>query len=105
MGMVLGIIREETPAFRNCGVIAGLQCREYEPYWVARVSSKDFPELSEEAFNSAAFRTLAKYIGVFSTPQNESKSQEAEPIAMTAPVVMNEAIAMTAPVVMNSRTL
>lgn len=50
------------------------------------------------------FRTLAGYIGVFGTPQNEGSTS----IAMTAPVVMEqdskrggpEAIAMTAPVVM-----
>jgi hypothetical protein len=49
-----------------------------------------------------AFRVLATYIGVFSTPANE-RSGQATSIAMTAPVVSQkaepEAIAMTAPVV------
>lgn len=56
--------------------------------------------------NNSPFRTLARYIGVFGTPENEGSTS----IAMTAPVVMEqddskntpEAIAMTAPVVMEN---
>jgi len=50
------------------------------------------------------FGILAKYIGVFGTPQNEGSTS----IAMTAPVIMEqdakkpETIAMTAPVVMEN---
>lgn len=50
------------------------------------------------------FGTLARYIGVFGTPQNEGSTS----ISMTAPVVMEqdakepESIAMTAPVVMET---
>lgn len=38
---------------------------------------------------SDPFRTLAKYIGVFGSPENESKGKPAsgEKIAMTAPVI------------------
>jgi hypothetical protein len=52
---------------------------------------------------SPPFMTLAKYIGVFGTPQNEGSTS----IAMTAPVVMEQeptAIAMTAPVVMENQS-
>ena len=110
MGMVMGTIREETPQFKNHGAVAGLQCREYAPYWVAKISSDAYPELkTENEFMNTAFRSLAKYIGVFSTPQNESRKQGSqETIAMTAPVVMtsSEKIAMTAPVVMEeSKTM
>ena len=106
MGMVFGTIREEMPEFKNHGTIAGLQCREYAPSWVAKVSSESYPEIKEEKeFMTAAFRTLAKYIGVFTTPQNKS-GKGGEAIAMTAPVVMtSEAIAMTAPVVMTSEPI
>lgn len=56
--------------------------------------------------NNSPFRALARYIGVFGTPENEGSTS----IAMTAPVVMEqddgsakpESIAMTAPVVMEN---
>ena len=109
MGMVFGIIREEMPKFKNHGSIVGMQCREYEAYWVAKTSSDAFPEAkTEDEFQSTAFRTLAKYIGVFTAPQNQSLEHgNQESIAMTAPVVMtpSEKIAMTAPVVMTSEKM
>jgi len=55
------------------------------------------------AGTSSPFGTLAKYIGVFGTPQNEGSTS----IAMTAPVVMEQeptSIAMTAPVVMENQS-
>jgi len=104
MGMIMGIIREEMPEFKNHGTIVGMQCREYEPYWVAKTSSDCWPDAkSEKEFQGEAFRTLAKYIGVFTKPANQSQEHgNEEAIAMTAPVVMtpSEKIAMTAPVVM-----
>ena len=51
---------------------------------------------------NSPFRLLARYIGVFGTPEN----QKNQAMAMTAPVIMSkeqrqsEAIAMTAPVIM-----
>jgi hypothetical protein len=60
--------------------------------------------------DNGGFRTLAKYIGVFGTPENEGNTD----IAMTAPVVMEQgrtqpkqaggptSIAMTAPVVIET---
>ena len=104
MGTIIGRISEEMPEFKNHGTIVGMQCREYEPYWVAKTSSDCWPDAkSEEEFQSEAFRTLAKYIGVFTKPSNQSQEHgNEEAIAMTAPVVMtpSEKIAMTAPVVM-----
>lgn len=53
---------------------------------------------------SAPFRALARYIGVFGTPENEGQKS----LSMTAPVTMGkdlepESISMTAPVVMEGR--
>jgi len=52
------------------------------------------------------FGVLARYIGVFGTPENawQSKGGTAEPIAMTAPVIVSapEPIAMTAPVMVSA---
>mmetsp|Transcript_8846 Transcript_8846/g.12433 ORF Transcript_8846/g.12433 Transcript_8846/m.12433 type:complete len:242 (+) Transcript_8846:80-805(+) len=112
MGMVIGKINEETPEYDSLGRVGDLEIRRYKPVYMAKVSSKDFPEInSSKEFQSAGFRTLAKYIGVFSDPQNVSADTETgEAIAMTAPVMMTsnetideegEPIAMTAPVVMS----
>ena len=51
---------------------------------------------------NSGFRTLARYIGVFGTPENRVRGADGDPtnpskIAMTAPVI-NQTIAMTAPV-------
>ena len=106
MGVVFGIIREEMPEYKMHGSVGGLQCREYSPSWVAKVSSDDYPDATtEKKFRSEAFWTLAGYIGAVSEPKNQStKTSDKEAIAMTAPVVMtnSEKIAMTAPVVMTS---
>ncbi|GKY97021.1 hypothetical protein MPSEU_000660900 [Mayamaea pseudoterrestris] len=51
---------------------------------------------------STPFRLLAKYIGVFGTPENEGSKA----IAMTAPVAISDkptSIAMTAPVIMSNK--
>lgn len=56
---------------------------------------------------NSAFRTLARYIGVFGTPENRVRAADGDPtnhskIAMTAPVInqtiANERIDMTSPV-------
>ena len=76
----------------------------------------DLQDVGRERFNNVAFKLLAKYIGVFSAPQNTKRvpisegEQKAEPVAMTAPVQMGkacqapepeaEAVAMTTPVQM-----
>lgn len=132
---VFGVVNEETPDYR-------VICKkdEYEVWrYPSQVSaavyardlfpSKDFP-VDDDKFAGEAFRTLARYIGVFSTPENDGNtsglnpsppadsengnndssksgdSREPEKISMTAPVVMTksspETISMTAPVVMKT---
>merc|ERR1712048_1102290 len=59
--------------------------RAYAPAVAAETSTSD---------DNNGFMRLARYIGVFSTPENQSQ----DAVAMTTPVV-NEAIAMTTPVV------
>lgn len=79
---------------------APYEIRLYQPYFIAEVkSATDTSEGSGKSDMSSSFQTLAKYIGVFGTPEN-LKSQS---IAMTAPVIMKpEKIAMTSPVITES---
>lgn len=93
MGLVFGRIKEETPK-----TMVLLRTKEFE--------IRKYPEMVEAyATNDSrdgAFWILASYIGVLTTPKNQSK----EPIAMTAPVRMQpERIAMTAPVKMDQNTM
>eukprot|EP00179_Madagascaria_erythrocladioides_P006411 CAMPEP_0198309948 /NCGR_PEP_ID=MMETSP1450-20131203/2168_1 /TAXON_ID=753684 ORGANISM="Madagascaria erythrocladiodes, Strain CCMP3234" /NCGR_SAMPLE_ID=MMETSP1450 /ASSEMBLY_ACC=CAM_ASM_001115 /LENGTH=281 /DNA_ID=CAMNT_0044012733 /DNA_START=20 /DNA_END=865 /DNA_ORIENTATION=+ len=89
------------------------EVRSYPPQVEAYVSSGSFAAVDPERASSIMFMKLAKYIGVFGTPQNRARGNsnpeamamtapvlnEPEPIAMTAPVMNQpEAIAMTAPV-------
>ncbi|GBG33493.1 Heme-binding-like protein At3g10130, chloroplastic [Hondaea fermentalgiana] len=113
MGSVFGKIDVETPSY---DVLASfeqekIEVRKYGARYEAYVVSSEFPDAkTEKEFSSAAFWTLAKYIGVMSTPQNEGQaSHEPEAVDMTAPVVMSkttkpQSIDMTAPVVMGGKT-
>ena len=86
--------------------------RAYPQYIVAEVSYDTESTLSEDKLRGEAFKKLARYIGVFGTPENSKQSGAGEAMAMTAPVVMSgtadkqqgEAIAMTAPVVMQGES-
>ena len=116
MGMILGKVSEEMP--KHLVVYSsGANAFEVWRYTSSSVAAvvhaidvKD-PKTNEiptdERFTSLAFPMLARYIGVFGTPQNEAlegSDGSNEKIAMTAPVVMDpptEKIAMTAPVVMD----
>ena len=82
----------------NVDVATPYELRKYATRYAAMVEYNS-------TSTSEPFRILAKYIGVFGTPQNEGKTN----IAMTAPVVMEDSttqgptpIAMTAPVVMEN---
>lgn len=83
MGIILGKIDVAEPPFkvlltRTNAVKVPYQIRQYDVRYACETS---YPELN----TSAGFRALAGYIGVMSSsPQNDA----AQPIAMTAPVVM-----------------
>lgn len=85
MGMVFGRISEETPAFELLKEHDSYQIRQYVPS-VSAETTYVADGLDENT--SQAFRRLAQYIGVFSTPQNKNAGGQAEPVAMTAPVLM-----------------
>jgi len=107
MGIVFGKQTVKEPAFdilleRQGDVKASYELRKYGERYAASIAYTDTGSNDD---TSSPFRSLARYIGVFGTPENEGK----ESIAMTAPVVMQkesggepEAIAMTAPVVMKN---
>lgn len=107
MGMVLGKISEEMPNHKVVYEGEGFEVWRY-PSSVAAIVRADAMNADNpptgDKFTSEGFRILARYIGVFSKPENEA-SAGAEKVAMTAPVVMtppsgeSEKIAMTVPVV------
>ncbi len=97
MGMVLGIIREETPKYEVLATREGYEVRKFSPGLVA---CTDFESDDMAKDVSEPFNRLARYIGVFTAPENDGGGK----IAMTAPVLVKsepKAIAMTAPVLMN----
>ncbi|CAN8064673.1 unnamed protein product [Agarophyton chilense] len=127
MGAVLGRIGVETPAHVVVRRAEGYEVWRYPSSVVAVVRAHSLDPANPptgDAFSNQAFRALARYIGVFGTPQNtptsavehqntesdpqsqsQSQSQpEAEPqsLSMTAPVIVPapQKLAMTAPVIM-----
>ena len=96
MGMVMGKINEEMPAFTVLHKAVSYEVRKYGPSVVAECSY-DW----EASDGGSPFGVLARYIGVFGTAQNEQKGASV-PIPMTAPVLVtppaSQKIAMTAPV-------
>eukprot|EP00243_Klebsormidium_subtile_P000543 TRINITY_DN10919_c0_g3_i1.p1 TRINITY_DN10919_c0_g3~~TRINITY_DN10919_c0_g3_i1.p1 ORF type:complete len:204 (+),score=53.14 TRINITY_DN10919_c0_g3_i1:190-801(+) len=109
MGLVLGRVTVEQPKYTVVSSGTNYEVREYPPAVVAEVQ---YEGAAYGKNQSDPFRTLAKYIGVFGTPENEStsKPESGEKIAMTAPVITEtseskkekadgEKIAMTAPVI------
>ena len=86
MGMVFGRISEETPGFELLKEHASYQIRHYVPSVSAETTYINEGGLDENT--SQAFRRLAQYIGVFSSPQNKNAGGNPEPVAMTAPVLM-----------------
>ena len=105
MGTVFGKESVKEPPFdiilQRKDVKTSYELRKYGERFAASV------EYSNTDETGTPFRTLARYIGVFGTPENEGTTS----IAMTAPVVMEndngsnnkpESIAMTAPVVMEN---
>ena len=83
MGSIIGKITEELPKHEVLGKTAAYELRRYAPCVVAETSFAS----SKGMFGGdqgGSFMRLAKFIGVMAKPQNE----QAEPIAMTAPVLM-----------------
>eukprot|EP01031_Cornospumella_fuschlensis_P030982 gene30982-37445_t len=91
MGQVIGITGVQEPPFVGLlPATAGYEIRLYQPIFVAEVPMNG-PN------SNGAFMSLAKYIGVFGTPENEAATS----MDMTAPVITGgpKELAMTAPVV------
>ena len=113
MGIIFGKITVECPDYQLVRSVDRdgykYEIRRYPEAVAAEVKSDNLEEENRTAsrFTNAAFRILANYIGVFTTPQNIKR----EGVAMTAPVVttsttgsQGEKVAMTAPVVTTSTT-
>lgn len=107
MGMILGIVREEMPRHSVVHRAASYEVRRYAPSVVAETN---FDSAWGSGSDGQPFGALARYIGVFGTPQNRAAGGAGgQPIAMTAPVLVSpeppgapEAIAMTAPVLVSA---
>ena len=76
MGIVFGRTGCAEPVYNVLASRSSYEIREYESFIVASVNMAKNNE-------DNSFNTLAKYIGVFGTPENRQK----EPMAMTAPVL------------------
>ena len=101
MGIVFGKVSAKEPPFEvvleRRTVPTPYELRKYGTRYAASV---EYVSAGADD-TSTPFGLLAKYIGVFGTPQNEGSGS----IAMTAPVIMEQKpkpIAMTAPVVMEN---
>jgi len=107
MGSILGIVREEMPRHSVVHRAASYEVRRYAPSVVAETN---FDGAWGSNNVGSPFGALARYIGVFGTPQNTAAGgASAQPIAMTAPVLVSpqpqgapEAISMTAPVLVSA---
>ncbi len=90
--MIGGFVDVEQMPFQLVRQEENFEIRDYEHVVVAETMDD----------GNSGFRTLARYIGVFGTPENRVRGADGDPtnpskIAMTAPVI-NQTIAMTAPV-------
>lgn len=93
MGMVFGKQTVAEPSFKV--LYTNTKSFQYE---IRKYGERYAAEATYKSDENSPFGILAKYIGVFGTPENEGN----EAISMTAPVVMQSkatAIAMTAPVI------
>eukprot|EP00756_Hemistasia_phaeocysticola_P017064 Hpha_TRINITY_DN15515_c1_g4::TRINITY_DN15515_c1_g4_i2::g.106029::m.106029 len=87
MGVVFGKISQELPRYAEVAKTSTYQVRLYQPA-VAVVTN--YTREWGDGADGQPFGALAKYIGVFSTPQNAPET----PIAMTAPVLIDRASEM-----------
>ena len=87
MGVVFGKISEELPKHSVVATAANFTVRHYEPSIAAMC---DYRSGWGSSSDGTPFGALARYIGVFSTPENTAAKKEApEPISMTAPVLID----------------
>merc|ERR1712086_219296 len=85
MGIVFGSIDVEQASYTVEATIhqpplGTIEVRKYHSALAAQVDSGTSSE-------DQAFKNLARYIGVFGTPQNQGAGTAPETVAMTAPVV------------------
>ena len=103
---MLGVVREEMPRHMVVHKAATYEVRRYSPSVIAECSYGDRGWGGGN--DGSPFGALARYIGVFGTPQNNAGKAGGEKIAMTAPVLVTatatepEPIAMTAPVLVSA---
>ena len=105
MGQVVGKIDVEQAKYETVWEKDDVEIRRYDS--AVAVETKftcTKADCVQGSGNSEAFQRLAKYIGVFGTPENQLDSSS-EKISMTAPVLSStnkpEKISMTAPVLNN----
>ena len=106
MGMIFGKIDVETPKYASVavsGLLAAEQItlRRYPSQVTVRIAG------DARVGDNECFKLLARYIGVYGTPQNTAGGKAAEKVAMTAPVLsdaQSQPISMTAPVLAEPRS-
>jgi hypothetical protein len=86
MGSIIGKITEELPRHEVLAKTASYEIRRYAPCVVAETGFQSTKGMFE-GDQGNSFMRLAGFIGVMAKPKNE----QAAPIAMTAPVLMNKA--------------
>lgn len=86
MGSIIGKITEELPRHEVLTKTASYEIRRYAPCVVAETGFQSKKGMFE-GDQGNSFMRLAGFIGVMAKPKNE----QAAPIAMTAPVLMNKA--------------
>ena len=89
MGMVFGRIAEEMPRHTVVQARASYEIRRYEPSVAVMC---DYASGWGASADGTPFGSLARYIGVFGRPENvqtHAKAAKPEPIAMTAPVLID----------------
>eukprot|EP00301_Raphidiophrys_heterophryoidea_P016622 c26230_g1_i1.p1 GENE.c26230_g1_i1~~c26230_g1_i1.p1 ORF type:complete len:232 (-),score=42.91 c26230_g1_i1:507-1100(-) len=92
MGSVVGHVAQEIPKYELIEHRSGYEIRQYPPRVVVCTQSDQTAE-----GESAAFRRLANYIGVFSTPRNLAVRTNQDD-ASAGSAIGSQSIAMTAPV-------
>jgi len=93
MGIVFGMTGTAEPSYvvlRSAVAASGFEVRRYQSMVIAEIVNSD----------DSGFSILARYIGVFGTPENDGRV----PMAMTAPVILRPLkMAMTSPVIQSGQ--